>query len=454
MRRQDATSRRKRPGLPAVLAISIFLWIGWGGADDGFRASLAAAFYCILLGVLGHDQPCPEAPRQNATACTLLLTIATASLLWMIGSAWFPGTRPLTPDLLGIELAKAAGVVACLVLGRHVAAARERRLAFERWLIRSALCFVIVMIVTSAIATDASAPTAIGHSSSRMSGTVENANVLACVCGVIMIAALGMILRDAAQASLADGARVADLAIAAVAALLALGLCARTQSRFTLLAALAIAGIVYAAPFRDAARRQRSLWILPAALIPLTLLTSQATIMRSGMLADDARLRIDQYVILLRQVGETPWFGTGPASFPELNARLQGAIGGRAWDWHAAHNALLQSALEYGLPHAVMISAMLAIVIGQIWRGARNWRTDPLARGIAGCLILIAACASIDIALNFPAVAMLTSLLLGYLWRRSEAVDLLAQTESTHHARRREHRLDASMMRRIEPRIP
>jgi hypothetical protein len=94
------------------------------------------------------------------------------------------------------------------------------------------------------------------------------------------------------------------------------------------------------------------------------------------------------------------------------------------WDFGAAHVAVLQAALEGGLPFAGLLCAAVVMLAAPALRAPESGRTrGVLAQGAAAASLLALLCSFGDIALNVPAVAAFAALLLGAVWSNAVSAD-------------------------------
>lgn len=400
-------------GITLLAAALPFIALAVDGVNEA-GAAAAAAGVALLLAAAAVVLIPPSAAItwrdvRVPLGCFGLATIAGALRLVLP-----PAGQDLDADAVLIELVKIAGFAACAVTGLTVGATRGGFARWLAWLVHAGGAYTLVALAVAApILVDP--PLALAG---RFAGTLANANASGCAFGVLALLALARVLtlaRDAALYRL-DARHLLALAAAAATAFFALGACAMSQSRVALLGTLALALILLV----DDARRHRTrlvplLLIGAGALATLAMLAvGDATAERFLGLAVDARSRWQVYRHLAGLVGEAPWLGHGLGSFIEVNVtHLTPDSAQTAWNWGAAHNIVLHGLIEGGLGVMLPILVLWSAVGVQV---ARRWNRVAEAPAVIAALVLILVCASVDIALNVPAVAMLASSMLGAVW--------------------------------------
>jgi hypothetical protein len=135
---------------------------------------------------------------------------------------------------------------------------------------------------------------------------------------------------------------------------------------------------------------------------------------RWDTLATDASQRAMAYAYYVRMAAAHPLYGAGLGGFHALNlSRLTPAAAPLLWDYGAAHSAWLQAWLEGGWPVAALTALAVTVLIVPALAGAVRRGLGNLAGGALAAVLVSGVCASVDIALNVPAVCALACLLLG-----------------------------------------
>lgn len=447
-------------------ALAVYLQLAVLGANNAYLAAVSAmgdVLVALLVLVLVGRQVSEPLWRALLLAGVLL---ALAALWGLAGLAALPrsdwsapfmadaGARlfSVAPDRTWLELAKLAGAGA-LVLAAAVGAASPRRaeLAVKALLALGAL-HTVVGLAMYAIDPDSVAGYAKGGHQWRFTGTLLNANANAtslAMNSALAAAYFRTTLRAFMKAP--SGARSDPLVRCGVAAMLIFlfaGACAMTQSRTALAALLlAVAGVVFF-PSRsvnedDDRQGARGRWLKVAVGVGASVacigvavaLTGGSTLGRLSQIEGDLPTRLSAYRHFLGRVMEAPWFGYGLGSFAMVagpGGDLDLAV--KAWNMGAAHNAWLQAALEGGLPFALLLSLSVGVLLVLcMGRHAHRPIERAVRLGACGALFAVTLSASVDIALNVPAVAAQAMVILGVL----VGVSLGGTADASRSAKRR-----------------
>lgn len=196
-------------------------------------------------------------------------------------------------------------------------------------------------------------------------------------------------------------------------------LCMATQSRsaFTLTAVALVIAITWNRRPSSllASKRQILALVIPLAVTVMLVayLGAEAIFPRYFTITADGLSRWDIITTYFAYTMETPWWGTGPGSFFEVNqAKLTLPTALVYWSFGAVHNAPLQIALENGWPTLFLLIAAITAISRDIVR--RRWDSDDV--GLIGALAIAVGASMVDIAWNVPAVGALSCILLGVLW--------------------------------------
>jgi hypothetical protein len=253
----------------------------------------------------------------------------------------------------------------------------------------------------------------------RFTGTLMNANAAGCVFGMVGLVCLGLMHYLLKRTDLRESGlgHYALLALVSCGAIAAMGACVLTSSRTSLIATIAIALVVILIE----ARRSNDRFVLIVASIVLVggvLMAGGQVVSRWDTLTADAGLRLAGYEHYASGVGAEPWFGAGLGGFHAWHeAHLTSAVAPAMWAYGAVHGALLQTMLEGGAPYGLLLSAAVLVATGQVVALLlKRGRSDVVANALLGAVLLALICASVDIALNVPAVAALVCALFGAAW--------------------------------------
>lgn len=138
----------------------------------------------------------------------------------------------------------------------------------------------------------------------------------------------------------------------------------------------------------------------------------------------------------VRETLDSPVLGQGPGQFPIVSTRS--ASGSATVSAKHAHNVLLTTSAELGIPAAALVVGFTLAVLGVARRAVAQQR-DPADRavvaGVAGALAVVVGQGLVDFTLRNSVVLLLLATLLGLLL----AADRLrgpASAEAAHRARR------------------
>jgi O-antigen ligase len=138
-------------------------------------------------------------------------------------------------------------------------------------------------------------------------------------------------------------------------------------------------------------------------------------------LADGGRLAT--YRATLRMIADRPWFGTGlgtcPWAYPEYRSTDVSM-----WDvWDRAHNTLLESAAEMGVPVVGLVAAGWIVVFAVLVWGTLTRRRSRIVLVAALAVASIAVLHSlIDFSLQIPGFAVVALALVGAAWPRRRGI--------------------------------
>ena len=419
-----------------LISILVYLQLAMLGANRGYLSALAAAAdFVVALAVLILLRPDPRFWRRTRSVWLLF----GFALLWValpaIGLPILPGiaaahdTRP-APDLFLLEYVKLAATMACVVAGALIGYKHGLMRTAGTWLILLGLAYVVF-----ALALRQSDPMGVfglskGPHTWRFTGTFLNANAAGCTFAMIAILAVGG-LQDALRAARERGWNTNRLIIAGsggIAALLTLTATSLTASRSSLaFGVLAIAVLLLIEMWQErrwltAKRRWATLsggGIIAIAALGIAIFGAP-TLSRLGELKGDQVRRVETWQATLTAIGDAPVYGHGLGAFESVNlARLTPANVESMWDLRAAHNFLLQMALEGGWVLAGTMLAAILLMAAATVRGIHAAHTTPVHRAAIAATLVAIGCASVDIAFNVPAIAAFAAVLGGMAWGRA-----------------------------------
>jgi hypothetical protein len=408
------TARRALPLLAATVLSAGMLLAGLD--SDVGQAALAILVAALAAAALLLVPPSGALWRGLVPVAAF----TAAAVAWATMPDWVPlGLRPaampartLVPDRIAIELVARVGLFAALVTGRLIARDRAGAAHFlDAMLAWGAVNLLVGLLVVASGNADAWElwPR---RADGRFTATLGNANVAGVYCGVLATAALSRaIVRQRAARGGLDPAALACWTMLVLACGAGLATGSRSAMATTATALLAIA----ARPALAGRRR----WALP-----LLAVAALAALLVAAGLADLTAERLDGSVEMsLRPLmwqhyaavaARSPWWGYGLGSFPTLNlASLTDPRTAQAlWTVNAAHNIALGAILAGGWPYLLLLATAGAVVAAGIARGRGADGRDALLGG----LFVMVGCASVDIALDVPAVAATAALTAGLAW--------------------------------------
>lgn len=398
---------------PPLLAGAITLEVAAGGSND-WASQPAAALVNLLIAasVLLAVKPSSRVwNRMRGPFRLFVAALLLAALPWLLPPAvagWLDVPPALAPDRL---LPAFADTVSRLLLVLAACAAAYRLHAVRPivwWFALAGGLYIGWMALTPLpwrfLGGD-------GHG--RFAATIGNWNSAGVYFGMNAMLCLAAILTHAGVR------RRGWYWVFAVPLLAALTLCMATQSRsaFTLTALALVVALVWNA--RGAAYGSQRRYVaglavaLGLATVAMASIGAEALFPRYLEIGADGLSRWDIITTYAGYTADSPVWGFGPGSFFAVNqARLAPETALRFWNFGAAHNAVLQIALEDGWPVVLLIGAGVAAIGRDIAR--RAWGADEIC--LAGALIILFGASMVDIAWNVPALGALGCVLLGSLW--------------------------------------
>lgn len=158
------------------------------------------------------------------------------------------------------------------------------------------------------------------------------------------------------------------------------------------------------------------------AAVALVQFSGSSTANRMLSAQADADGRTQVYALTLQAMKERPLLGTGLGTFePAYRQYRSVEIKGR---FQKAHSTILELALEFGLPGALLLFGSIAMLFVRSLIGSRVRQRDVIYPAVGiGATVLVAAHSIVDFSLQIPAVAATYALVMGIAvaqsWRRS-----------------------------------
>jgi O-antigen ligase len=266
-----------------------------------------------------------------------------------------------------------------------------------------------------------------------MSGTFVNSNSFACFIGMGLVAVLALLFGrlgsarahvddddDAgAIASWFTGTRLALIAIA----LLFLGVLLISGSRAgfaaTILGVLVLGVLLMRGRWNGRLYLRRSLVIGGIIAVVVGLISGGAIVHKFANLSETGSVnRIYIWRAALEAIGLSPWLGWGRGEFADIYTVLQPIEIPQAND--LAHSTPLETMVELGIPGAIPAFAVVLLPWGICLLGAlrrQRHRYLPASAFAASAVAIVHS--TVDFSLQMPAIAFVTSALLGMGWAQA-----------------------------------
>jgi hypothetical protein len=418
------------------------------GANASFPAALSALANLLVCGFLlwmVRDEARHIPGPWKVSAGLFLLALLIPLVRLGLGAPPAPAQTlaalaqarggSLMPDQTLVEIAKLLGLAGLAVALAFAATNIQRTVIVMQVLQAGAVVYTLIALTLY----QADPTVILGNEKSahleRFTGTLLNANAAGVVFGLFAILGAGLLRRQLSLLGdlhpMMRRARYGELILQIIVILLFVGACALTRSRISL-GGLAIAlaflslGAIPRRFFRNVRVGRRIDLAAMAVAVALVVLLGGSAFLR-GDFAQNLQGRIDGLAYILRLTLEAPW-GFGLGSFRvAFDHQLPAASATEIWNYGAAHNSLLQAALEGGWLFAGLLAASVgALVLPAILAAApRGGRSLKLCLAVS--LMLLGAISLTDIVLNVPAAATLGACLLGLFaatagWSQTAAV--------------------------------
>jgi O-antigen ligase len=399
-----------------LVAAPVFAGLLTFGADDEVPAAILALGQIIaaLAVLLLMVRETPAALWRASLAPALLVAAAAG---WAILGMTQPSR--LAPDAASLALLKLVGLFATGLSAALTAQSRRMLRRMALWVAVLGVAYTMFSLWSGQVHPYTVWGEPKGAHAYRFTGTLMNANAAGCVFGMIGLVCLGLMHYLLKRTDLRESGlgHYAALALVSCGAIAAMGACVLTSSRTSLIAMVAIALVVILLE----ARRSNDRFVLIVTAIVLAggiVMAGGQVVSRWETLTSDAGLRFAGYEHFAGGVFAAPWFGAGLGGFHAWHeAHLTAALAPAMWAYGAVHGALLQAALEGGAPYALFLTAAVLVAGAQVVAMLiKRRRGDVIANALLGAVILSFICASVDIALNVPAVAALAFALFGAAW--------------------------------------
>ncbi len=433
-----------------LLALCVSLAAVPFGATDPLAAGgigLVLAV-CLLLATLS-PRPRNEVSRLLWIAFLLsgfvLIWVFTQSVLWRVSPDIHPRTGPLgqlvadDPSQLSAvrtALLLSAGYL-LLPLGAFICALLFIRddARFNQFM--HILVGASVVMTLASLAQFTLAPRALlwsdkKHYIDAFTGTFVNPNTAATHFGVLLLLAVGLLLRqfqltdlhaffDRGLRNPVEGHALRMLSVYALASFVFLVSLLLTKSRGGILASLiGLTALVASFAFLTLKRRMSTSRTL--AIVGLSVIGVLAAFLVLGerfLFRLHAQGLIDPgrectYRSTWNAMLDNRWLGTGLGTFREVYPAYRSADCGLYGYWEMAHNLFLEGWLVFGVAFIVCAALAYHELIRALWRGARQRRRYRFASLTAfGILIVLTLHSAVDFSLQIPGFAVLAAAAMG-----------------------------------------
>jgi O-antigen ligase len=359
-----------------------------------------------------------------------------------------PGAISLSPDssLTGVMRLLSYGIV--FWLGLQLC--RHRRRALILWW---AICLTVTAYAVYGLVVQLTDSRTIlwfakWSYQSSLTSTFVNRNHFATYVGLGLLVTLALIteeVRNAAQHGLStrtgliyflDHMRPPLFLLMVIFVVLATALLLTHSRAGALCAAFGVATLIGALALSQPFRSRTLVWfggIIVLVGFAILFVSGNTIWSRMGDLVENVGAREQVYGIALRAIADRPWLGHGLGTFAMIFRLLRGeGFGVNEAIYDVAHNSYLEMAVEAGVPAALLLYALLAVMTAVFVRGAKTRRHDAIysCTGLAATM-LVGAHSLVDFSLQIPAIAATYFLMAGAAyaqsWRHEERVGAVAQ---------------------------
>jgi O-antigen ligase len=413
-----------RAGWAFLLSLFLSLAVLLDGLNNPFGDGLICfAFSGLVAGFLLIDPPRLRVWRRAWPALLLICGAVAWAANGLLNPHRIEGaTVPVAPDLGWPAMVGVEGYVAALLCGL---VAGSRRMALARFIDGLLLlgCGGLLMALALQGDPDASWIAMSNVETGRFYGTMSNANAAAAYYGVLAVLALSRILLDG-RVLWSERAPIAQRILAAfhiLAFILTMGGCLLTASRSgTFFAGAAIITLLLHSRVRastDAWMR----WIALGACALLLAGFAGILLDRLGQLPSGWEGRTQLWRHNWQVAWRSPLFGFGLGSFSEVQLRYLSDVreAQAIWTANSPHNIALRLMLDAGLPYLLFIALAGSRILIQFVQAARSRSMNPQEAALLLAIAMMLGSASIDIALEIPALTALTMVFIGLLWGRA-----------------------------------
>lgn len=419
--------------LPLLCAFVLASGLWFAGYDSAMgRAASCIASMVMMVALLLSLPPPTLLPWQRMM---VPLCCAAGALVWLVVVRLLFPAHVLAPDLFAAGLLARMGGLAILLSGVLISfQPGMARAVTIRFGLLAGFGFAAGIALFIAETTGASWDMSVTRSG-RLTGLVQNANVLATCAGVVLLIALGRFLEDVFVdrgrrprhgSALVHGA----LVIVCAATILLTG------SRFVVVATCALAlGLGYVATRRSriAVSARMGLGLLVALLVIVLFSFADPFVERLSGLDADSAIRGEIWSIYARVALDAPLLGHGIGSFPTINGMYAPSPErvGNTLTANSPHNLALQLLLVGGWPYLLLIGSAAVVIARDVVSGRRGRSFKAGRTAMMAAIALILAESMIDIALDVPAVITIALFVTGLLWGEALGPELSRRAAGT-----------------------
>ncbi len=404
--------------LPLLCAFVLASGLWFAGYDSAMGRAVSCIVSMVMMVALLVLLPPPTSLPWRRMIVPLCC--AMAALAWLVAVRLLFPAQVLAPDLFAAGLLARIGALAVLLSAVLISfQPGMARAVTVRFALLAGFGFAVGIMLFIAERAGASWDMSVIRSG-RLTGLVQNANVLATCAGVVLLITLGRFLEDV----FVDRGRRPRHGSALVHGGLVL-LCAATilltGSRFVVVATCALAlGLGYVATRRSriAVSARTGLGLLVALLVIVLFSFADPFVERLSGLDADSAIRGEIWSIYARVAFDAPLLGHGIGSFPTINGMYAPSPErvGNTLNANSPHNLALQLLLVGGWPYLLLLGSA-AVFIARAFIPGRGGRSVKAGRtAMIAAIALILAESMIDIALDVPAVITIALFMTGLLW--------------------------------------
>lgn len=336
--------------------------------------------------------------------------------------AGLPPAATLNRSATIIEIIKLLGLASVFLLGCLLGARAERARTVAAILLALGGVYAGVSLIVFLGGGQITA------GSNRLAGGFFSANIAGTQFGVLTLLATAWLVRGWGQSARETlVTRIVELAPVIALLLLFAACLLLTASRAAIASTVVAAGLFLGWAALD---NRASKWPLMVGggviLLCVVVLVAQGNTLfadRFGGLADGDSTREQVAVAHWQAFLDSPLFGYGLGSYPEVNNQIMTVSNASALAVSVIqHNAYLQWLEEAGIVGALPMFALIAVILGTTaWRAFQRKRNRTLIVGLLAASVVVLLHAAVDVSLNTPSFEAFWAMLLGLGFALSQA---------------------------------